>query len=345
MAINILLLILILLRVVIGLRLFALARQNNLPNLNWLGLYFILFAFGAIFAPVQGNPLGNLSASLLLLTVFGVLLTQSMLIVFNHGTFYQDRNSPIMEYWIIFAITGVATLYGVFISESNFNQSPWAAAYLPTQLLVWGWHAWAAYQALQELKREMAVEDWIKSRYRLMIWYSALVMIGGVASIIRTLLAGGVTTNQLGSFMGLLTLLMQIASVALQFLVWVMPESFRQWLNRDQKEHAAERLHEQAQAVLNIVGDAMAEVMGMSKMLALFSIRKVIGLQINTEEAAQVEAKALSMDFNQWMELLNHPELYNLIKNSGPNVVPSEVINRARQALIDKQSFFTMKAT
>lgn len=344
MVIIILLLTLIALRLIIGARLFVSARQNNLPNLNWLGAYFLLFSIGAIFAPIENSPLGNLPISLYILVGVGTLLTQPMIILFNQTTFYQGRKSPAAWFWAIFIITGLATLYGVFISESNFNQSLWVSAYVPTQLLIWGWHIWAAYQAFKGLEQETAVEDWIKSRYRLIIWYSALLVVGVGASLIRILFAGGSTANPLGGLMAIITLLMQIASVVVQFLAWVMPENFRQWLNRDQKKHSEERTHEQALAVLNILGTAMSDGTGVSKILALFSIRKAIGLQINSDEAKQVEARAVNMGFDEWMEMLNHPELYTAIKNTGANVNPHNVLGKAKQTLIEKQSLFTLKA-
>src|SRR6185369_12385769 len=99
------------------------------------------------------------------------------------------------------------TLYGVFISESNYNQSPWVASYVFSQLLVWGWHAWSAYQALAGFANDRAVEDWVKSRYRLIINYSILLMIGVVASFIRTVFAGGSALTPLGALMGIITLL------------------------------------------------------------------------------------------------------------------------------------------
>ncbi|MCZ2123561.1 MAG: hypothetical protein LC108_14990 [Anaerolineales bacterium] len=344
MAIIILLLILISLRLIIGARLFASARQNNLPNLNWLGAYFILFSIGALFAPIQNNPLGNLPISLYFLIGVGTLLTQPVIIAFNHTTFYQGRESPALWFLIIFIITGITTVYGVYVSESNFNQSIWVSAYVPTQLLVWGWHGWAAYQAFKGLEQETAVEDWIKSRYRLIVWYIAFLMISVVASLIRVLFAGGSATNALGGIMAVITLLMQIASVALQFLVWIMPENFRQWLNRDQAKHSEEQVREQAQAILNILGETITEGAGLSKMMALIYIRKVISMQINSAEATQVEARAASMGFAEWTETLNHPELYTLIKSSGSNVNTYDALNRAKQVLIEKQSLFTMKA-
>ncbi len=346
MIINILLLTLITLRLIIGVRLFVSARQNNLPNLNWLGAYFVFFSIGAMFAPIPTNPLGDLPISLYFLVGFGTLLTQPMIILFNHTTFYQGRKSPVIWFWIIFAITTVGVLYGVFSSVSNLNQSPWVNAYIPTQLLIWGWHAWAAYQAFKGLERETAVEDWIKSRYKLIMWYVIFLMIGIVASLIRTALAEGsvLITSQLGNLLAIITLFMQIASVLLQFLVWIMPENFRRWLNRNQTKHSEERIREQALAMLNILSAAMTDGTTLPKMLAVFSIRKVIGAQIQNEGSTQIEARAVSMGFDEWMETLNHPELYILIRNSGTNIDALDVLHKAKQALIDKQSLFTMKA-
>ncbi len=345
MAVNILLYLLILLRLLIGIRLIAVGKRNNLPNLYWLAGAFLVTVLGLLFAPTVGNPLGDLPFSLWLFIIGGAVGGQALLIVFNQTTFYQNKKSPVAWFWLIFAVTSVITIYGISISESNYSQSPWVAAYIvPTQFLVWGWHGWAASQARKNVMADSAVEDWVKSRYQLITVYSILIIIGVAGSLVRIVVAGGSAQSALGNLMGIITLLMQISSVTLQFLVWVMPEGFRRWLNRDQKKHSEDRIHEQAQAVLNILGTAMSDGTGVSKMLALFTIRKVIGMQINSEETAQVEARAVNMGFDEWMETLNHPELYMGIKNAGANINPYDVLDRVKQTLIEKQSLFTLKA-
>ena len=208
----------------------------------------------------------------------------------------------------------------------------------------WAWHGWSAYQARAGFTIEQKVEDWIKSRYRLIGLYAIILVIGQIGSFIRIVYAGGPTVTSLGNAMGLLTLITQITAVILQFLVWVMPEGFRQWLNRNQQLHTEERNREQALVILDILGSAMSEGTDLPKLVALFIIRKAIGHKIHSEDSNKIEAHAITLGYNQWLDLLENPELHILIENSPAALAPRQVIDKAKRALIERQSLFTMQA-
>ncbi len=343
MILNILLLILILMRLVIGTRLFTLARRNNLPNMYWLAVHFFAFIF-LLFAPTVGNPLGNLSFSLFLFTGVNTILTQIALIYFNHTTFYQNRKNPVNWFMFLFAITSLIMLYGVFTSKSNYDQSPWVAAYIPTQILLWGWHAWIAYQAWNKTRNDEHIEDWVKSRYQLIIAYSIALSIGAIASFIRITFAGGSALTALGTLMGFVTLIFQIISVSLQFLVWVMPEGFRTWLNRNQKAHSEERIHKQAANILNIVGTAITQESGLDRMMCLFAIRKSIGKSIGADDTNHIEEHAVKMGYPEWISLVESKDFGDAISLAGNNINMKDIVTKAKKVLTEKQSLFTMQA-
>jgi len=223
----------ILLRIIIGVRLVIVARRNNLPNLYWLAAMFFTVAIGVLFAPTEGNPLGDLPISLWMFIGMANAITMFLIIPFNQATFYRDRKSPQWWYVGLCTILAILTVYGLIRSESNYNQNPWAALASLGIMITVIWHGWAAYRALAAVAKERAVEDWIKARYRLIVLYSALVVILTAAGMVRTVFAGGATETPLGNAMALLELIVNITLVSVQFLAWVMPEGYRRWLNRN----------------------------------------------------------------------------------------------------------------
>ena len=343
MVINVLILTSIFLRLIIGIRLVILARQNNLPNINWLAIQFFLGIIILFFAPTDGGLLGNLSFSLWIFVVFS-LLAQAAALAFIQKTFYQHRAGPIWWYVGATIVCAGFSVYGVALSKSNFAQHPLVSFSSICTFLIAIFLMRIAQQTLASLAEERSVEDWVKARYRLMGSYSAAGAIAAVGSFIRIAFVGGSAVTPLGTMMGALTLIAQIVAVILQFLVWVMPEGFRKWLNRNQQAHTKELVHQQALAMLDILGSAMSDGTGLSKMLALFTIRKTIGDEIHTEDQSQIEAYSLMMGFDAWSALLKNPELAHLIKISSVTADPRDVLEHASHALIEKQSLFTLQS-
>jgi hypothetical protein len=66
------------------------------------------------------------------------------------------------------------------------------------------------------------VEDWIKWRYRLMIFYAAFLLISPINTTVNFLAPGTLPSSAWT----------QVVAGAVQYLVWVMPEAFRRFLNR-----------------------------------------------------------------------------------------------------------------
>ena len=225
-------------------------------------------------------------------------------------------------------------LYGTY--TNNFVLSAWMV--YPNAVFVWGWHFIEARRSHANISRDQSAEDWVKSRYTLMITYSAVDFFGAV---LGTLLTTGIWNSDIGS---VIVVGINFTSVLFQILTWVMPEAFRKWLNRNQQAHTEERTHEQALAILNTLGSSMSEGTGLTRMAAGIAIRKIIGDEIKSEDPKKIEERAISLGYNEWIEFLKNPELYILVKSSGPNVNPREVIAKANQTLIEKQSLFTMRA-
>lgn len=345
MIVNFLLIVFILLRAIIGVRLLWVARQNKLSNLYWLAVQFIFVAIGALFVPTAGNPVANFPFSLWLFLSFTGPIPQILNITFTQTTFYQNRKSPVWLFVGLSTISIVISLYGAAISQSNYEQNPLVAWNNVGILITWFWHGWAAYEAFTAVAKDEAVEDWVKARYQLIIAYTIIFGVAAIGSLVRVYAGGGSTVTPLGNAMGILTLLSQIVGVTVQFLVWVMPENFRNWLNRNQKAREIARIHQKAIAIFDIIGGAMSKGTGVSKMLALFAIRKTIGAKLKTDNEALIEAHVLQMNYNEWLQLLKEPELFRLLKNVTPSGgSPQEIVMKAETVLIERQSLFTLQA-
>jgi hypothetical protein len=341
MVINIFLAILIIIRMLTGLRLFLSGRKNNLPNLIWLSVSMFVTVIILLLVPLESNPLAHLPFSLWIFTL-GSIAGQASLIIFNQLTFYKDRKSPVGWIWAIFIIFSAIAMYGVMVSESNFKQSVWVAASLPVGVVIWGWHGLLAYQALSQIALEKNVEDWVKARYRLIVTYAIVLIIGTIASIIRNFFASG-AESPLGSLMSIISLITQIVSIALLFLVWAMPESFRRWLNRNYQKRRDEQVYEQAFSIMDILGTSMSTGTNLPKSLALVAIRKTIGREINTEDSKKIEAHVVGLGYEDWSQFLNTPELRVFIKEIA-NANPNDVLANAKHTLIENQSLFTIQA-
>lgn len=331
-----------LLQLITGIQLFIVARRNNLPNLFWLSAAFVASAIGVAFVDFSNNPLGKLDISKWMINGF-IFLINLILIQFIRTTFYQNKPSPHRIFEGIHLLLGAMGFYGLSQSgNDSFSLSPYVASLSISNMLVLLWQGAIAVQSLQSVANDSSVEDWVRARYQLIFWHSAT---GALYALTNAAWIGlSIKPGVAAALMGLVILLTSIITTILQFLVWVMPEPFRNWLNRNQQKNAEERVHEQAQAVLSILGTSMTEGTGLPMMIALYSIRQVIGMQMNTKESTQIEARVANMGFQDWMETLNHPELYTLIKNSGPKVDPYHIISKTKQILVEKQSLFTMKA-
>jgi len=230
---NVLLVIQIFAEFVVGIRLLILSRRNNLPNVYWLAAMYFTVGLGLVFAPSVGNPFGDLPVSLWIFIVSIYVAAQMLTLGFTQATFYQDRKSPLWWYVGTCTILTIMTVYGLVLSESNYNQNPWVASTFVGLILAVVWHGWCAYRAVEGFSKEQAVEDWVKARYRLIVFYSVMVVIGMIGNFIRTVFAGGSTATPLGNAMGLLSLIAQFATISAQVLAWVMPEGYRRWLNRN----------------------------------------------------------------------------------------------------------------
>lgn len=204
------------LRLCVAVPLFLTARRKRMTNLYWLSAQFLALVIALPFSAA-----GTMDNPWIFWTC--ISLSEIALILFVQTTFYQGRRS-IMP--VLMTLAGLGLVGGVYGNAvGNFELSAWLV--YPNAILVWAWHAVAAYQAYRGIAGERYTEDWVKARYQLMIAYSILDCLG---AIFGTLLTSGVWVASIGS---LIVVAINVSSVTIQILVWVMPGWFHRWLNRN----------------------------------------------------------------------------------------------------------------
>lgn len=343
-SINALLIILALLRLGIGIQLVRSGWRNRLPNLYWLGAVFLITFLGIPFY-IEGTPFYTWPYSPWAMN--GVTFATGVCnIIFIHQTFYSGKQSPVAVFLFVHLLFGLAGFYALYSMPQNATMlNPWVAFFTVSLSLIWAWHSYVAFSAYAALRDDVAVEDWIKARYRLMIAFSVMLLVSNLASVIRVGFFGGLVTTPMGGFVGLLGLLTNIFGVVLQFLAWVMPEAFRLWLNRNQKVREDEYTYQQAGLILDLVGVAMSgEGTGVTKIVALFAIREYLSEQLQTQDQKKIEKHVAEMSYDEWRQILVSSHLYNKIKNASVRVNLALIQERAQSALIARQSLFTMQA-
>ncbi len=241
---DVLLTVVSLVEIGIGLRVLQYGQKNNLPQFHWLALSF----FGLAIAQLSSLYIFTLYP----LLVIAQLISLFGLLVFVRDTFYKGKRS---QYPIMLALTLVIYLIALFyavqyhlirasIDPGNFwAQTQFYRVGDPAYQQIWGvmdkawiaevigfaiawmWQFWAAWQALKVIGNNPYVEDWVKSRYRMILYSGAInllvIVLGLISLFTRT--EDLILSQPIGS----------VTVLVLQFLAWVMPDGFRKWLNRN----------------------------------------------------------------------------------------------------------------
>lgn len=316
-----------LLRMGVAVPLYFTARRNRLVNLYWLTAHFFSLVIALPFAAV-----GTIDNRWIFWTFISI--SEIALIFFIHTTFYRGRSSA-LPFFLSLAVIGLfGGLYGTYIG--NFELSAWFV--YPNAVLIWGWHLVEAFRAYDNIEEDKSTEDWVKSRYSLMITYSVFDLISAFLGVLTT-------TNLItGTALALITVALNFFSGITQIFTWLMPEWFRRWLNRNQKFSAQVDSNTQTRLILEVIGSAMVTGNTLNRMLCLFAIRNTIGKVLGTEDNVLIEKQVRVMNYQNWLEILNHPDLSKLLLQNGTPAEVENAIQKAKMVLTDKQSLLTLSA-
>lgn len=168
-------------------------RQKNMQNLLWLA---ILFYSNAVF---NLTALTSLNVPYTLFNVIkitplgipfgfriGAFISQFSLVMFITQTFYQGKKSPfnLFRGMTVAVIASGLILTLLVMNTSTFANYDWLA-YGGISLMTianWGWHTFAAYRGYAAITGDAYVEDWVKTRYQLMIASGIIAALASVAT-------------------------------------------------------------------------------------------------------------------------------------------------------------------
>ena len=329
-------------RLAIGVQLFRTAQRNNMPNLYWLSAVFIADFIQLCFVDLGNNPLGKLPFSYVVVSGAPIVLN-ALLIQFVHTTFYEGKSSPYRWIFAFHGLFSLAGLYGLSMSNSFANPSPWLIGFYISSLMVWGWHTMAAYTAYRSIAADAHVENWVKARYRWIIAYGLVEFGAAIATIARVVFANS-SDALLNGLEGLLALA-NFVTIGLQIVVWLTPGVLKRFSNRPQGSSARVETSSEPFSALSVFGSAMAEGTSLKSMACFYAIRTTVEKRSGIEDSATLREYIKKMPYNEWEAVFQHSELRRILTNSGAdNATTEHAIANARQALIEKQSLLTFSA-
>ena len=253
--------------------------------------------------------------------------------MFIHSTFYRNRKSPIYFVLGLVLLAFFVDIYALLTNNLNL-----AGLVTAIGLVNWTWHFFVARSAYIQIANDESVENWVKARYRLMIVYIPMMML----ITLQVIVSSTTFIPSMPRILVLAGLLIIIASLILQFLVWVMPEPFRLWLNRTQLARPAHE-EQNPRSLLDVFGAAMTTETGLNSMTCLYAIRSTVSKKISSEDSTTIRHKIDTMTYAEWETILQHPELQRILINGGANQASAtKAIENARQALVEKQSLLTL---
>lgn len=328
----ILIIILTAVRLWIALQLFLTARKTHLNNLYWLAGLFAL-ALYSLFTPTGSSPLASYP-----LFLIGFLAGHFCLAMFIHTTFHRDRQSPLYLVLGLLVIATVITVYALFV----MNDTNLAGIMSSVGLVNWVWHFVVARSAYLKIVDDPEVENWVKGRYRLMIVYIPMMILITLQVVVST---NTVLSPRLPGILLPIGLLILIASIILQFLVWAMPEPFRLWLNQTKQQVRPSKEPKTAPNALDVFGNAMTHDTGLKTIACFYAIRSTVAKKIGTQDSDAVRQYINTMTYHEWDAILQHAELNRILINGGADKNAADrAIQNARQALVEKQSLLTLSS-
>ena len=223
LAINIVLIIMIGIRSIIGIQLVISARKSNMKNLYILALYYLVGSFGLPF------KLDFMDSQFILM--FFLNFAQLILLIFIHQTFYVQKKSPLLIIFIISFLTSVVSVFilGLYILDPTIGENlPYIAQVIGAVagIVTFGWLVTIAWKSYSRIAPSTTIEDWLKMKYKLIILYSIIIIIPLCFYFIPDSTAQG---SPLIIPMGILAIFGWIV----QYFTWVMPEKLVQYFNRN----------------------------------------------------------------------------------------------------------------
>ena len=212
-----------------GIFLLIRAHQLKMRNLVYLGIGFIFIPIGFI-----GNVLIEASWGIFFEEIFvstGFILGT----IFTNLTFHKIRKSPgriILFLVIIFAIIqiGFSILKSMQKTPLIFYLS--GVFDLIFTILTFDWMAWSSYSAYRRIY-DKEIMPWIKVRYKIIALSSFILSLHVIPELFTPWYMEFINQN---NFAFGITAIMAIVFAVGMFLTWIMPDWFKDYLNKGYKQ-------------------------------------------------------------------------------------------------------------
>ncbi len=222
---DIIVIIFIILRIVIGFIVLERARRTKLTNLYVLTAMFFNEGIGYIFliSLIDNSFLFNLI----------IPLNWILYLVFTDRTFYKDKKSPFL---IFLAINITFNVFLIIVSgiyqfgpthDLLFFHLGRIGVSFGMGIMI-SWLIYASLQSYSKIKANESVEPWIKARYLLIVLY-------GFGTIGIALSWSFVPIDKSINIFYFTTSLSLLILILGQYLAWVMPNVLKSFLNRNFK--------------------------------------------------------------------------------------------------------------
>ena len=204
----------------VGTFLLVRAKKAKLPNLIFLGLFFILITVSGMMQ-VSGNVF------MMPMQAIGFV----MLVPFTYHTFFKGQDGPYKHLALIAVVLAGATIVlrvvrlmtGLDVELYHVNVALMGMLVVVTLT----WLARSALIAHRDV-RGKAIEPWIKKRYLLVGWSTVILAWTGIAPLFMRS-GAGFTGSQALMIISMVTV--SLIHAILSYLCWVMPRGFKRMLN------------------------------------------------------------------------------------------------------------------
>ncbi|MFX1238248.1 MAG: hypothetical protein ACFFAS_11140 [Promethearchaeota archaeon] len=191
------------------------ARKTKLNQLYLLATHVFLEGFLQIIMAIQG-PYGEVG--------WFYFIEILVLVVFMKWGFYKEQRSISAYVVIVISIVNYIIYIPLIVLQISLAIRRFIIDII--MITLGSWFLYVSLSAYLKIRSVKGIEPWIKARYVLVMIYGFLWALSGVFLMIP-----GPTTEL--SPLILLTMLLYIIIPVTEYLAWVMPERFKNWLNRN----------------------------------------------------------------------------------------------------------------
>ena len=213
-------------RLIIAVALARYAIKTKGKNFWWLfGLYFTSGIFGLTDLILQTGDIFAFSYGFRFICM----------VLFIHYTFYLDRKNPTFYFFIMSVIAGILIIiFHVLFDHINplelYNTIA-SITQIIGNLVIFSWLIYASYKAFQNVKNDDTLDDWVKMRYKLVIFYSLLGIFVAIAY-------GTMSSTEVNLY-NILIFFATIVYQIVQLIAWTMPKFLRNFYNRHFMAHTS----------------------------------------------------------------------------------------------------------